>query len=281
MRAKNRVKQALREGRVSLGLEIMIGSERIIEIAGWSGFEYVQLDQEHTPFGFESIESCVRAAEGVGMSSFVRIPQYNPKDIGRALETGAHGVVIPQVRSAAEVRDAIAAMYYSPHGTRGMCPVTRTARYRDEDWEDYLAWTRSELMLVPLIENKDALAEIEAICAIPEIEIIGFGSGDLGQSLGVGARGMSEPVVREAFAHVAETARRHGVVLKSMPHIGDDPLKSVSDLIDKGIGSIMYDADALMFSRECRRIVKDVGGLLAQRTAASGSAVSYEPKNSR
>lgn len=269
MRPKNRLKQAIREGRVPLGLELMLGSERIIEIAGWSGFDFVHVDQEHTSFGFESIESCVRAAEAVNLITIVRVAENRPKDIGRALETGAHCVSVPQVRSAAEVRLALDAMYYAPHGTRGMCPVTRAAKYSDEGWDEYLEWVRSEVMLIPLIENEDALNDIEEICAIPEIDVIAFGAGDLGQSLGVGAKGMSSPIVQEAFRKVVEVARKHKKVLLGMPHIGDSPMKSVEELLDSGVGIVMYDADALMFSRACRRIVSDVGTLLANRKGAA------------
>jgi len=265
MRPKNRLKQAIREGRVPLGLELMLGSERIIEIAGWSGFDFVQVDQEHTSFGFEAIESSVRAAEAVNLVAIVRVAENRPKDIGRALETGAPCIMIPQVRSAAEVRQALDAVYYAPHGMRGMCPVTRAAKYNDEEWEEYLEWVRSEVMLIPLIENKEALDDIEQICSIPDIDVISFGAGDLGQSLGVGAKGMSAPVVQDAFRKVVEVARKHNTVLLGMPFIGDAPLKSVEDLLDSGVGMVMYDADALMFSRECRRIVGDVGKLLASR----------------
>lgn len=273
MRARNRVREALREGRIPLGMELMLGSERIVEICGWSGFDCIHLDQEHTPFGFEAIESSVRAAEAAGISSFVRVAEALPKDISRVLETGATGVVVPNVRGADDVQQALDAMFYEPHGTRGMCPVTRAAHYRDDSWDEYVEWVRSEVMLMPLIENSDALANIDEICAMPDIDVISFGAGDLGQSMGVGARGLSEPVVLDAFKKTIEVAGKHGTVMDAMPFIGDDVMKSVEDLLDMGVGMITYDADALMLSRECSRFVGEFGDLVARRGSEKATTV--------
>lgn len=264
-RASNRVRQAIKEGRVPIGMEIMLGSERIIEMVGWAGFDFVQLDQEHAPFGFEKIESLIRAGDGVGLSSFVRVATSAEKDISRALDCGAHGVVVPQVKSAAEVKDALEAMYYAPKGRRGMCPVTRVARYDEDMWHDYLAWARDEVMLIPLIENTQALAEVDAICALPGIAVIGVGGGDLGQSLGEGAAGMSSEKVRAAFREVVVTAKRHGVLVKGMPVIGESAAASIKDLLGQGVGMIQYDADALVLSRICRDVINQARPLLSRR----------------
>lgn len=256
MWSENKVRKKLAAGQIPFGMEIMLGSPRIIEMIGWAGFDYVQLDQEHAPFGFESIEDMIRAADASGLSAFVRVAQNNPKDISRVLEAGAHGVIVPQVTDAADVQKAIDSMYYAPRGNRGMCPVTRAARYDDAVWPQYLAWVEKEVMFVPLIENASALENIDAICALPEVSVIGFGAGDLGQSLGVGAVGLASPVVQEAFRTVLEAARRHKVVLKGMPVIEASPADGIKKLLDMGVGMVMYDADALMFSRECRKIME-------------------------
>ena len=140
-----------------------------------------------------------------------------------------------------------------------MCPVTRAARYLDGTWDEYVAWAEKEVMLIPIIENASALENIEAICALPGISVIGFGAGDMGQSLGVGARGLAEPIVRDALQKVVEVARKHDVVLKGMPVIdGSSPADAVKKLRAMGVGVIQYDADALLFSRECRRIMDDI-----------------------
>lgn len=127
MWSKNKVLEKIKVNKISFGFEIMLGSPRIIEIAGWAGFDFVQLDQEHAPFDFEAIENQIRAAENSGMSAFVRVCENNPKHIGRALEVGAHGIIVPQVVDAADVQRAIDAMYYAPRGKRE-CALSRAPR---------------------------------------------------------------------------------------------------------------------------------------------------------
>lgn len=273
MWSKNRIREKLAKREVPLGLEVMLSDPRIIEIAGWSGFDFVQLDQEHTSYGLETLEEMIRAADATGMTSVLRVAENNAKAISRALEAGAHVICVPQVTDAEDVQRAIDACFYAPRGKRGMCPVTRAARYNEDTWEAYNAWLASEVMLIPLIENASALDDIEAICALPEIEVISFGAGDLGQSLGVGTRGLREPVVREAFQKVVRVARKHGVSLKGMPVIGKPPAEATQDLIDMGVDVVIYDADALIMSRECRRIAEAVQGLrLPTRGAAPATA---------
>lgn len=262
MREKNKLKEMVRSGKVALGMEFMSGSHRLLEMTGWAGFDYVQLDTEHTPFGFSEIEAMVRTAEGVGLTPIVRVPENTDSNILRVLETGAASVVIPQVKSAAEVRSALEATMYAPKGRRGMCSVTRAARFSDESWEEYTKWVEEEILLIPIIENKEALDEVEEICSIPGIDVIGFGGGDMGQCLGAGARGLADQVVLDAFHHVMDVAKRTDTAVLAMPVIDDAPLDSVQHLIDLGAGLIMYDADALMYTRNCRRIVNDCRPLL-------------------
>lgn len=260
MWSENKVLSKMSKGQIPYGIGIMLGNPRIVEIAGWAGFDFVQIDQEHTAFGFETIEGLIRAADAVGMCSIVRVAENNPKDIARVLEAGAQGVVVPQVRNAADVRKAIDAAHYEGKGNRGMCPVTRAARYNEGSWDRYEAWTRKNIMVIPLIENAEAIETIDEICALPEIDVIGFGAGDIGQSLGVGARGISDPQVRAVFDGVARAARKHDVLMKGTPVAADSPADAERRLREMGVGMVVCDTDALLFTRECRRLLENARG---------------------
>jgi len=263
MRKPNRVARKLSAGEVPIGIEVMFDEDRMLEIIGWSGFDYVMLDMEHAPFHYDDMERQVRTAQGVGMSTFVRVAINAPTDIRRALETGTDGLVVPRVRGADDVRAALDAMYYAPDGTRGMCPVTRAGRYRDDDWADYVTWLRREVLLMPLIESAEAIEDLEQICELPDIHVIGFGAGDFGQSIGAGADGMSSDAVLKAFHELLRVAARHGVTVHAMPHIAGSPGEDVNKILADGVGMVTYDADALMFSRICREIIRETRGLKA------------------
>lgn len=256
----NKIKSALRANRVPIGMQCFSGSDALVEIMGYAGFDYVMLDMEHSPLDWGQLQGLVRTASAAGMSPLVRVPDNNSSDIRRALETGAHGVIVPQVQNADDVRAALAAALYPSEGHRGMCPATRASRYSIDDWNSFIAWTKSEITVIPIIENRAALESIEEICAIPGIDIINFGPGDLGQNLGVGAGGMSTAPVQEAFRRVMKAANEHNKAVMTVP-FPDLSSKACGELLAAGVKVLMHTVDELLFMQECRRILADLAPL--------------------
>lgn len=256
MRPKNRVLEAVRAGKRSIGMEIMLGDPRLIEMFGWEGFDFVQLDMEHAPYDFLAIENQVRAAQGAGLTAIVRVAENRHEYIRRALECGAECIVVPRVSNVDEVRYALNGVRFAPEGQRGMCPVTRAARYQEEEWADYQEWLHSEVTLVPLIESVEGMSNLDDIFSLPEVVVAGFGAGDYGQSVGVGTRGMKEQVVREAFELFVRKADEHGVAVKAMPVIVGSVQQSLDRVVEKGASVIVYDADVLILQRSAREIVQ-------------------------
>ncbi|MEV4902722.1 aldolase/citrate lyase family protein [Citricoccus sp. NPDC055426] len=251
----NRTKQLLHEDKPALGIEFMTESHKLIEISGWAGFDFIQFDMEHTAYSFSEIEGFVRTAEGVGLTPIVRVAELGSSNIRRVLETGAQGLIVPQVRTAQDVEEALQAMRYAPGGTRGMCTITRAARYNEQTWDEYLRWIDEQLMFIPIIENEEALRNVHEILAVPGIDAVSFGAGDMGQALGAGADGLADERVREALFIVREAARANNVPLKAMPVIGEGTEESIRDHIDHGVRLLTYDADALMFARLAQQAV--------------------------
>lgn len=268
---RNKVKENLQKGIPCVGIEFMSESLKFIEVVGYTGFDYIQFDMEHTPYTFHDIEQFVRTADSVGLTSFVRVAEASPSNIKRALETGAQGLLAPQVKNAAEVSKIVDSMYYAPKGSRGMCPIIRAAGYSEDSWEQYLDWSESELMFIPLIENQSALDDLRAICQVDGVDGIAVGAGDLGQSLGAGAAGLSSPIVREAVQKIQDVALKHDMPIWAMPNLSEDPFKSVHDLLQNGAKLITYDADILMFRRECERIKRGFEDTLKTSTTTSES----------
>jgi 2-keto-3-deoxy-L-rhamnonate aldolase RhmA len=98
----------------------------LIEIMGLTGFDWVMLDSEHSGNDQRAMETLIRAADSVGLTSFVRVPQaIDEASIHRALEAGAMGVFLPEIDSAEDVKKAAEAASYYPKGDRGICPSVR------------------------------------------------------------------------------------------------------------------------------------------------------------
>ncbi|HEY5840482.1 MAG TPA: aldolase/citrate lyase family protein, partial [Mycobacterium sp.] len=115
---RNRTKEKLRRGEAVLGTFIFLGDPAIVEIASIAGLDFVVIDTEHAARDITQVESIVRAADARGITPLVRVSSLDDKEILRALETGAQGIMVPQVESAEQVRQMLSAMRYPPHGTR-------------------------------------------------------------------------------------------------------------------------------------------------------------------
>jgi 4-hydroxy-2-oxoheptanedioate aldolase len=97
---QERLRQALGAKEVLYGTWVQTPSPEVVEILGWSGWDFVILDLEHGPYGPEGLPHLIRAAEASETAPFVRVPLTAPQEVGKALDLGAAGIVIPGVRSA-------------------------------------------------------------------------------------------------------------------------------------------------------------------------------------
>lgn len=173
-------RQSLR-GSAIVGTFASIGHPTVIELLGRSGFEAICLDSEHAPFSAPSIEDLIRAADTAGVPALVRVAGVGP-EIGRALDSGAAGVLVPMIETADEAEAVVAAVRYPPLGRRGAGPG-RATRY-GLDFAGYLGRANDEVAAIVQIETVAAVENIDAIVAVPGLDMVFVGPGDLSVSLG-------------------------------------------------------------------------------------------------
>ena len=180
----NTMKAKILSGEPVAGVIISSADEQLVEVLGYGGFDYVMIDCEHGHMSVRECETLVRASEAVGVTPVVRVPHNAPDVILRHLDTGAQGIVIPQVNSADDARAAVDAVYYHPLGSRGLAG-TRAADYGlTQSLSDYTAEANRELAVIALIENVRALDEMDEILAVEGLTAVTIGPADLSQSLG-------------------------------------------------------------------------------------------------
>jgi 2-keto-3-deoxy-L-rhamnonate aldolase RhmA len=245
----------LEQNQIPLGMQCFTGDPILIEIMGITGFDWVMLDSEHSGNNPRAMEPLIRAAECVGLVPFVRVTQATDEaDIHRALEAGAKGIFLPEIDSVEDVKRAAEAAFYPPKGNRGICPAVRAAHYNDQTFVDYTTWNNAEIMLVPMIENPNALADLEAICAHPDVHMIVFAAGDLGFSLGEGTGMLTGPKVSAAYKQVLETAKRHNVAVIGGPILSADA-EACKKALEDGIRVFSLGLDSLGFRYFCQQMV--------------------------
>ena len=258
MHQKNTMTAMLDEQRVPLGMQCFTGDEALIEVLGRTGFDFVMLDSEHCGLNPRAIEGAVRAAEVAGLIPIVRVPQATDETaIRRSLEAGAQGLVLPMVKSAADLSAVFDAAFFPPKGARGICPAVRAAGYSFRTFGEYAQWNNENILLIPLIEHPQAVENIDEICARDDVKIIVFGAGDLCYAMGEGTLMMKSPLVQAAYRKVLASAKQHGVAVLGGPVL-DPTAAACRQALDDGITVFCLGLDTLGFRRFCEQTVNEL-----------------------
>lgn len=204
---RNTFKLALQENRRQVGLWVTFAHQPIAEVLADSGFDWLLFDMEHSPTDLHQVGQQLLAVRGRDVAPIVRVPILDMGWIKRVLDAGAPNIMVPNVRSAAEARDAVAFTRFAPEGLRGVAGSTRAGNYTR--YKDYMARANDEIGVVVQIESREALDELDAICRVPGVDAVFIGPSDLAASLGY--RGQSNhPEVQAAIAQAFRTAHFAG-----------------------------------------------------------------------
>ena len=207
----NRIKQMWRENKcVSLGW-LSVPNGFTAEVMARQGFDALCVDMQHGLTDFSDLWPMLQAISQTDTVPVVRVPWNEPAIIMRALDAGAYGIIVPLINTAEEAAAAVAACRYPPVGMRSSGPL-RAALYGGAN---YQAEANGEIVVLGMIETKEGLANLDAICATPGLDAVYIGPADLSYALGLAPRGDNpEPVhlktcdqIRDARAQ----ARHQGV----------------------------------------------------------------------
>jgi 4-hydroxy-2-oxoheptanedioate aldolase len=127
----------------------------------------------------------------------------------RVLDAGSLGVVFPFTSTRELAERAARACRYPPLGVRGFGPALALSR-SGLGAADYVKFANENVVVVAIIEQKEAVENVEAIASVPGIDVLFVGVNDLSYSLGIGGR-TRDPLVEEALTKVLEAGRRHGI----------------------------------------------------------------------
>ena len=191
-----------------LGVGITLADMAVTEALAAS-VDFLWIDTEHTHLSHESVLAHLIAARACGTPALVRVPTSDVGRIKPLLDIGADGIIVPQVRSAEEVRAIVAACRYPPLGTRGFGPRRAGAYGRAAHGKEYFEQANASIFVAVQIENCDALADLAAICAAVGLDSIALGPYDLSVSLGYPGE-LERPEVRSKLQYIITTARAAG-----------------------------------------------------------------------
>ncbi|HWQ13053.1 MAG TPA: aldolase/citrate lyase family protein [Roseiflexaceae bacterium] len=177
----NPVTDKLRGGRPSVGAWLTLCSPVAAESMAHVGWDWLVVDAEHSPVGFDTMVNCFRAIQLGGAVPMARVPWNDTVWIQRTLDAGALGLVVPMVNSAEDARQAVSNMKYATRGQRSF-GGSRVAPYIDGD---YRTWADEHLAVIVMIETIQAVEQAEAILAVDGVVGCFIGPNDLALSMGL------------------------------------------------------------------------------------------------
>lgn len=204
----NTVKQRWARGEVTFGGWLSIANTFTAEVMAHQGFDWLCIDMQHGVVDYQAAVAMLQVIGGTETVPFVRVPWNEPGIIGKVLDAGAMGVIIPMVNSPEEARQAVGACRYYPEGYRSFGP-TRAAYYAGAD---YFAGANREVACIPMIETRQALERLDEILAVPGIDAVYVGPADLSITLGLPPRMDNEGEFEAARLRIAAACRERGIV---------------------------------------------------------------------
>jgi 2-keto-3-deoxy-L-rhamnonate aldolase RhmA len=187
---------------------LLLPRVEMVELLAAAGFDAVLVDLEHGPIADAELPGIVAAGHGAGVYVLARLGERAPATIGRVLDCGVDGVVLPHVESAADAREAVDAARFPPDGSRSLNPYVRAAGYDAQ--ETFLATANAGVAVLVMVEGKDGLAALDEIAAVAGIDSVFVGPVDLSTSLGFPGQ-PEHPLVLEKVRDLMDRLAEAGV----------------------------------------------------------------------
>lgn len=229
-------------GACLFGTWVKLDSLETLEMLGYAGFDFVVIDAEHAPHTFQTAYRAIVAAQAFGLAALVRLPDQQGQDAQRILDAGADGVLVPRIRSAAEARQAMEPMIFSPRGARGMGITSRAGRWGMRPIPQYIEEGDQRVLRAVQLEDPSALQDADAILAAEGVNAAFVGIGDL--SL-VSGRPPSHPDNEALVDHLLACCRQRGLPCGTA--VGDAAAARRSR--ERGFSFVMVSNDASIFGR--------------------------------
>ena len=230
-----------------IGAEIMAGLD----------LDYVCIDMQHGLIGYSDSLALLASLTSRSVTPVIRVPWNTPDHIGKALDAGAMGVIIPMVNSEAECRAAVEAASYPPLGRRSYGP----SRAAIVEGPDYFA--EAEITIIPMIETAAALADLDAILAVEGVSAVYIGPADLAISMGF-APGSEDPAFLQALDRIVAGCNAHGVV----PGI-HATTASATDRLNRGFRMVTVTTDLVALRTRLTEDVTTVRDRMVGETTSS------------
>lgn len=206
----NAVKHKLASGQTVLGTALFeFHSTGIGRVADEAGAEFLFIDMEHTGWSEETIKMLIATTRSRPVVPLVRVPAATYPFVARVLDMGAMGIIVPMMESVDQARILAESGRYPPVGRRGAAFAIAHDDYAGGDVAEKIRSANAEVLVIAQIETAAGLQNVEAIAAVPGIDLLWVGQFDLSISLGIPGQ-FDSPEFVAALERIVAAANRHG-----------------------------------------------------------------------
>ena len=232
----NKIRQIWQDNKHATMGWLSVSNELTAEVMARQGFDALCIDLQHGTSEMSNVLTMLQAVSQTETVPFVRVGWNDPANIMKALDLGAYGIIVPLVNTQEEAAMAVSACRYSPTGIRSVGPV-RALHYGGSD---YLSNANDEIIVMAMIETKQGLANLDAICATPGLDAVYIGPADLSLALGLEPRGDNPNQLHlDTCDKILKTAHKHGI--KAVMHCASGEF--ASGAIKRGFDMVMLTSD--------------------------------------
>lgn len=240
-----------------LGTWLMSGTSSTAEAMGRAGFDWLLVDLEHVPLDDQDALHVLQAIAGTGACAVTRLAANDSVLFKRALDLGAQTVMVPFVDSAEQARLAVSYAKYPPEGRRGFAAMHRASGYGTAT--DYAKRANDSVYTIIQLETPEAVAALEEIAAVPGVDALFLGPGDLSANMGhIG--NLAHPEVQQVIADVAQRCKAIGVPCGI---VGPTP-EMVGNFIEHGYAFVAVASDMGMMMRQANAFIQAIRPALAR-----------------
>jgi len=240
----------LSKGELLLGTIMALPSADVADILSQAGFDWLFLDMEHAPYSLRDVQVICQAADG-RCACIVRIPDKSEAWVKRVIDIGPEGIIVPHIDTAEETERILRWAFYPPQGSRsaGIARAQGFGLRMDEAIRD----ANSEMLVIPQIEHRDGVDQIEEIVRVEGLKAVFVGPYDLSGSLGILGQ-VAEPQVRSKIKHVADVCREAGLKAGIFGVDG----QSIKPYLEFGYSLIAMGSDTLMLGEAAGKAVRSL-----------------------
>ncbi|EHQ36867.1 HpcH/HpaI aldolase family protein [Methanoplanus limicola] len=261
MKSITTLKKKIKSKEVTIGSWITIGHSSIAEILSLGGFDWLTIDMEHSAITLAEAQNLIQTIELSRCVPLVRVGSNDPNLIKRVMDAGSHGVIVPQVNSVQEAKNAVNAVKYPPNGNRGV-GLARAQGY-GLDFEKYKKWNDENSIVIIQIENILGVENLEEIIAVKGVDGFIVGPYDLSASLGVPGE-FEHPRYLQAMEKIKTVIEKKDTIAAGFHVVPLEP-EMVFDKIKEGYCFLAYSLDSLFIADYARRdLLKIKGDLFSE-----------------